>query len=558
MSENLNSKPVHPYKKKFRIWENLIQIAIIFGVYCLSQLYYYRIASLPQEAYFSNSIFFHLIKENLFIVPFYAVLLLISFCRYKAIGYEIIDSDNTVKIKYFIFAVSLVVAYSFATYDYNLYFDNSHLVDRLILIGLSLSLLWSPLFLPIFVVFALAMMAQFSWPLGNYSITDKRMMFSILILFNSFLYTKLLFKRVSSINFIFVALYLYSISYFVPGFSKLESGWTVTNNLYNLVVSSYSNGWLEAIDERNLLNIVSIFQFLNKPIQIGAVIVELVGIFFLAHRYAPYIILPSLVFFHVSIFALTGIFFWKVIILNICLLFLIASLKSSSKDHLFSKIYCFLFVVMTAISPFSFDWLYSILKSDSVISSKPIDLTWYDTKLNTFYELEAVGASGEVYRISRNFMSPYDIIFVQNRFQYLDDREISTLTYGAVGLNQENIHFEIERVSQYDAQESDVSILLDELESQYGTNFYSEEKSDIFSNFIKVYFSNLNKRQSKKMLLSHIPTAHHIWTLPKGDDNVFKFQEVVESVRIKAVKVYFDGKEIHILEEVILDRIEIE
>ena len=51
-----------------------------------------------------------------------------------------------------------------------------------------------------------------------------------------------------------------------------------------------------------------------------------------------------------------------------------------------------------------------------------VSLGWFDGRVNQYYQFVVLGTSGERCGVSKNFFSPYDIAFAQNRFYFLNDR----------------------------------------------------------------------------------------------------------------------------------------
>jgi hypothetical protein len=164
-------------------------------------------------------------------------------------------------------------------------------------------------------------------------------------------------------------------------------------------------------------------------------------------------------------------------------------------------------------------------------------LAWYDTNLNNFYELEAVGDSGAIYQIGRDFMSPYDFPFAQNRFWYLSNESLLVRTYGTTSNREIAAALKTVKTGREVA----------ELEQTRGRNLYDEAKAEKFSRFIQAFFRNLNQRQAKTIFISHFGPPHHIWNFAAG--NVYQMQEPVREVRVKFLKTLYDGQKIQRLDD---------
>src|SRR5690606_8320467 len=109
----------------------------------------------------------------------------------------------------------------------------------------------------------------------------------------------------------------------------------------------------------------------------------------------------SFIFLHLSIYTLSGIFFWKWIILDLAFCYLFIKTNRQYLPNV--KVMVILFV----LSIFCQAW------------SNPISLGWLDSKLVSKFTYTAVGISGKKYSTNPNYFEPYGILFAQQRFHYL-------------------------------------------------------------------------------------------------------------------------------------------
>jgi len=121
---------------------------------------------------------------------------------------------------------------------------------------------------------AFILVKQFHYPLGNFSWTDKQVVFDVLVLFNATLYLKLFRNKVTP-AYVLLVLCIQASNYFIPGLGKLKIGWHYEEELYYLVAASYANGWLRFIDEGTILQLIDLVKGLNQILVFFTLIVEL-------------------------------------------------------------------------------------------------------------------------------------------------------------------------------------------------------------------------------------------------------------------------------------------
>lgn len=322
-------------------------------------------------------------------------------------------------IRWATFALSAVLIWQCSTYSYNFFFDQHHVLDRLLIVVTGLLVVAHPIFLPIFLLMVRVTLSQFYYPLGGYTFTDKRMVIDGLLLFCSLLYLRPWFRWKSE-TYVQFLLVLISATYLSTGIAKLElsiadeSAWWTKNTLHDLVSVSYHHGWLSWLSPRGVDQFVATVQRYAVPLQIATIVLEVGVIFLLANRRLCIALLLGLSGMHVGIFVTTGICFWKWFVVDVMVAGILVW-----RPNVFPQLtirQSFVMSVMTIVVM-------------HFVAPQP--LGWWDTRLAAVYDVEVLGSDGNVYRVSRQDMSPYDVTFAQNRFWYLHDDPIPTRTWGA-------------------------------------------------------------------------------------------------------------------------------
>ncbi|MGB1253697.1 MAG: hypothetical protein ACPG8W_24005 [Candidatus Promineifilaceae bacterium] len=525
----------------------------MLGVSALLERFYFRLGLLPETAYFSNSIVGSVLGQ----LPLTLFLLangLILIWQRKSLRW---DNLAPQAIRWLIVLIAVMIAWAFSTYQYNVYYDQPHHLDRLILLLLPLLLYWHPAWVPAFLVVAISMTYQFHYPFGRFTWTDKRLLYELLILFHAFLLvqvgvsqlkawsgkdTKRRSKQLHTVTasllhnlspfhvFLFLLLCLHAATYLNPALLKLELNWLRYDQLSNLFAASYLNGWLAHWPEARIVALANIVAQINPLLLIFTLITELGVIAMFVHRRAPQWLFAGAIMLHIGIFLSSGIFFWKWVVLNLALIWVLWALEHSAEKFPFTRATFFLSLLFIPLS---------------IVIWRPIQLGWYDTPLVHTYELEGIGISGTHYEIPRAMMAPYDVLFAQNRFSYLREKPLVIGTYGAT-LDRELLLRTTDEAFEYTAVVAD-----------FGRDRSNPDAAARFDQFIKTFFGNLNRRGTNTFLWHTFPAPHHIWNMAKGEAP-YHLQEPLQTVRVQFTTTYFDGKQFKLLENETIREIEIQ
>ncbi len=463
---------------------------------------------LPEATFFEPVILLDSLRSGraLFLLVLGSAFLIVGWTRLRWTDFE-----HGRLIRGLVVALCATLVWAFSTYDLNLYYDRGHYVDRLALVALLVLVYLRPAAVPLLIVVAAFMIRQFSFPLLNYSWTDKRVIFDVLLLFCAALVHRLLqLGRTTSI-FLHLTLCIVALHYVVPGIEKIRLEWVANNNLSNLFIASWDMGWLAFLGEEKALQIGGVIDSINTPILVATMVIELsvIGIMF-NRRYAM-AVLSGLALMHVGIFASSGIFFWKWIIMDVALVLVLARLRHVD---IFGKP---AFVLLS--------WAIMLLSSKFL---SPAKLAWYDTPLSYVYRMDAIGESGRIYEVEPASISPYDFPFAQGRFAYLTETPPLVSTAGATG--------DLEILRLVNRAKNPQEILM--IENTYGQQQTNEEHRKRYETFIRTYFGNLNARGRKPT--SFLSAPQHILTFPHGP-NPFRAQERIATIRVRLVRTLYNG-----------------
>ena len=248
--------------------------------------------------------------------------------------------DSTCYTRIFVFIIAAMFAWTYSTYQFNFYYNQSHLWDRLLLLGL-LGLLWvHPVFVMPFTFLVLCIIQQALHPLpwATWIWPDKRLPLDVLILFNSFFLVQSFLPRKRHL-FALLAFSLTGATYFQAAISKLailqpSFTWLFENSLSNLFVSAYRvGGWLGFLSEDNITFLAGWLAWLDRPLGVATLLIEASALLLLSSRRVSRLCLLGFVIMHTGILMSTGIFFWKWIIFDLALLWYACRLDDRDRER---------------------------------------------------------------------------------------------------------------------------------------------------------------------------------------------------------------------------------
>lgn len=460
--------------------------------------------------------------------PIIAAGIVLSFVplilNYRALQWRQFKWANT--MRWLIFGALATLAWTFSTYDYNLYFNFPHHIDRFLLVLLVGLVFWHPAFIPVFLAQFFLVMAQFTIPLDGLTLADKSPLFHIPMLFAVCLYLVAAsrlkpswyeyFRENLFQVFLVLSLSLLGANYFMSAIEKIRISpgvftWMFENELFMHAIHVLSRGWWGTLDENAKGQIVEMAKLVAVPFQFFAFFVEFLGLAMLARRRWTIVFIMLFTLLHIGIFLESGIFFWKWIILNFLLAFLLWKMPANMVKQLFSKRNL---VVSVIVIVFSGAYFYTV------------NLGWYDARLFHYFEIEGVGESGETYEIEKNFMDPYHMYFSFNRYLYLVDMKV--VRGSSYELIQKLKTLSRETLPAYVEAE--------------GVNFFDQRFATRFDTFVQRFFTNLYERGHKELIWSRFDAPHHIWTF--AEKSPYQLQERLTHVQVRFVQKFYDGQEV--------------
>ena len=528
-------------------YQNTINIIFVLGIYCSLHISYFVITPITQNLDFDSS--FAFLASSWTYFPPILLLILLPIINLKKFNWN--QFELAFVLKPFILILAGILFWEQAFSDYDFYLNTNNNIEKTILVISFVLLFFNPIFIVVFLTQSYLIWLSHQFVLGSFHFTDIRPAYEIITLFVSFLFVKR-FRKIHTKVFLLLALSLHASNYFIPGISKIEISpngweWIFLNQLSNLFVSSFINGWLGFLDQNTIINIsylIDKVEFLFSPI---SVLIEISAIMLLIHKRASIFLIVGFQLLHLGIFLASGIFFWSWMIVNFGLIFILRKLPEDTLDFLYLKKNKALFIFLVVLSPLIY---------------QPSALAWWDSRLNTTYDFILTTENEKKIKFNRNDFGPYDMIFSQNRFYYASNEKVLNGTYGVLQNNdkkftrllytifnnvlnpalgyvpkyRENNSFEIYQNLQNAKKIGEVKKLI----QLYGKNLFDLERKLALESFLKNYFVHLNNTTKKHSWYHKLGAPYHIYDLSEK-----RFDGKEDIIRVEVIKsnVWFNKEE---------------
>jgi hypothetical protein len=424
-------------------------------------------------------------------------------------------------LRWLVVAVTAVPAWALSCYARNLYLDQSHLADRLLVVALWAAIAWRPLFVFPFALAAAGMAGQFVIPLGFISWTEMGVLLRFPVLFGAFWIVRAVTRRRQSDVFVFGWCCLLAATYWTSGLGKLRVDWLTHPHVHLLLLGAYANGWLAFLEPKVVERAARIVGSFALPLMLFTLVVECGSLVLLWRRWSLVGFFVLATAFHLGAFAMTGIFFWKWILVDAMLLVYLLRGRRLARLAIFTPAQFALSVAVILASPL---WTPSE------------NLTWFDTPLTYALELEAVDARGASHTLPAGFFRPYTDAIVLGPSGVTPPHPKLTRAMG--------VTMDRPLAEALEAARSPESVLA--IERTRGTMRVDSAASAAFDDFVAAYAANARcSSERDPPVLRVIGVPRHLWTVPL--DAALPCGVPLERVRVFERTTFFDGTHLRVI-----------
>ncbi len=507
----------------------VIHVLICVAAYLLTwRRVFFEACLLPRAAYETGSTVFAMLgHRSTLVLLLVGVLPLIVFR--KRITWAAID--DSMRMRNFVTIVAAVMGVTFILSDYNYYYDNAFLFDRLVLLTLLVAIRFHPGFLFPFVITMMVFALQIHYPLpgGMWNWPDKRLPTHILFVLVWFVYLRI-FVRTDQRLPLILALFMAASGYAHAGFSKMAIGpevttWLVENATSNILVSAYQQGnWLGQLSEAQIVDVAGVLRHFDVASNGYTLFAEVGAAFILLDKRVARFFLGACVLLHLGILATTGIFFWKWIVVDLAMMWYAGVLwKWSLPDPTVGKPIAIALVICALTLGAAHTKMTGIL------------FAWWDTEHTQFFTYEVETVSGDRYSLDPRYFVPYDIVFVQSRFYYTVPQKLLPGTYGVT-----------HRYPVFKALQAATTQDLPAVNERYAVGLFNQGRRNDFGRFVQRYVRAAMRGEDKNFLPRWVSVPYHFQTTFPADH--YTGQSKVRSVHVYFEQHFFDGAEIHDLQ----------
>ena len=509
----------------------IIHVLICAALYALTwRKLFFESCMLSRSSYDSGSIVLEMLQHQpTLVLLLLGVLPLIVFR--KRISWELIDVS--MKMRNFIWIVAAVMGVTFILSDYNYYYDQSFLFDRVVLAALLLLIRVHPGFLFPFVVTMMVFALQIHHPLPEamWNWPDKRMPMHLLFAFIWFIYLRI-FVRTDRRLPIILAIFIAGSTYVHAGLSKMAIGpelttWLLDNPTSNIFVSAYQNGnWLGQLSPARVVDVAGFLGKIDLFNNGYTLVAELGAALMLLDRRVARTFLGACALLHIGILATAGIFFWKWIIVDIAMIWYAGSLWKWGVPHVSAGKWR-----AVALAALTFGFAMTHFKTTGIL------FAWWDTRHTQFFSYEVETESGQTYSLDARYFAPYDIMFVQSRFYYILPQRVLPGTYGTT--HRYPVFEALQRLGVDD---------LPGIYERYAINFFKSDRRYDFGRFIQRYVTAAMRRERKGFLPRWLSVPYHFQTTFPPDN--YPGGSKIRSVHVYFEQHFYDGTQIDDLKRI--------
>ncbi len=501
--------------------QHVILTIAILPVYYILQRLIFRSTTLDEAAYHQSFLFTQTGSSIYSWIVLSIMGALLIFSRLYKIKTKWQNNYDIPFIRFFVGLISILLAWKYSTYDLNLYYDQAHYIDRVLLITSAILVIWKPIFVFPFLLILLPIIRQFNYPIGGYSVTESSLLYKLLILFASSLVIRIVFKRNISQVFLICACAMIAAFYFISGYKKLQIEWFSLAQPHLLLFSSYANGWLNFLDIETVSSLGRKLQHGTLFIKIYTLILECGVILLLWNRRTFILCITTCICFHLGILAISGIFFGMWISIGLALFgFAFTSggkafFKQLNKSHFITSL---------------------VVAIIGLLLFHPGALSWYDSSLSYTYEFEAIGESNNRYSLNNSTVTPYDYQFTLSGFTYLSKDPVLPTVWGST--TNKPFATTLSKVQTIED--------LEQVTSTHAHVSYNEEASLKFDAFMIKWISRYQEVGTKSVVPTALRFPLHLWRFPKEPS--FENQEKIKQVDIFRVTTFFDKNSYSVLD----------
>jgi hypothetical protein len=418
-----------------------------------------------------------------------------------------------------------VLAWAYATNPVDLIIDRDQSIDRSVLILLAAGTWWRPVIGWPFAALVRARLSQFAAPLPGFSVAEPSMLIAIVELAGVAAVVAPFRRRALAPTLWIVALALVAAHYFRSGLGKLALEWWSLERVHHVLASTYETGWLGFV-ERSRIETALRFLAYGEPILVaGTLVLEIGAPLAFLFRTAPRCFLGAWMLFHAGVFALSGICFWKWVVLDGLLLVAFGSSSRAAAIGAGNWRVAALFGALVVAGP---------------IWARPRPLVWIDTPVAYTYRFYVIDGRGAEHFVPPSAFAPFDYQFTQGTFPWLVDASRLDLVWGATrDPAVARALLEVRSIVE-----------LESVEAKLGKPRADALLRSRLCAFLDRYFSSWNGHSIQGTGYSWLRAPPLLWSWPSAES--LQVQDGVRAIKAREVTSIWNGNELREVRSVLV------
>jgi hypothetical protein len=304
-----------------------------------------------------------------------------------------------------------------------------------------------------------------------------------------------------------------AVTWWSSGSGKLSVGWITHPYVHLLLLGAHANGWLAGVPTGTVEQVAEVVRTVRVPMMLLTLAVECGSLLMLARRWTLPAFLALTIAFHLGAFALTGILFWKWILVDVALLAFLLRGRRIDRLRIFGGWRLALAVLL-------------VVGQRAWIRAQ--DLTWFDTPLTYSIRLEGLDAAGATHALPAGFFRPFAETFVLETFPYLSPHPQLT---GPMGVTRSR-------------PLADALVAAPDPAAVVALEQRAAPRTDAglagrFDGFVARSMRTAN-RLGAEGRLARPGVPRHLWTMPL--DAVWPGEPAIVTVRVVEVTAFYDGR----------------
>ena len=323
--------------------------------------------------------------------------------------------------------------------------------------------------------------------------------------------------------------------YILSGISKLlisPNGleWIFENDLSLLFHNASLRGWLSNLPTEMNESVSVFLNSYGKLLNILTFFMEIGMIFFFLNSKLARFFLIGILLFHIGTMAISGVFFWVWIILDVAIILCFLQFNQFLKEHLFGKKSLYKSFLLIGLS---------------ILLVKPPIYAWFDSPYQWFVKVMVEDIDGKKYVMHKHDFGLYSPYFTQGYLKYtINSKLLSPSGYAT------------HKYKEFQALKKSKITSLDSVKNKFGKNYYDADKDSFVTQFLTNYYQHINNLLKKPCTYNYPGSLKQLYMYQPLQEK-YRFNKKVVRVSLVLNKYYFTNDSYKLIDKTTYKSIDI-